>query len=369
MPLGHGFHRHDWTRRLRILVCAATVFGGLGTMSSARAQPASIILWGAYIDGVPWDAAKLSSFEAETKGASVIHFGEAWYRNGAYQPFYPKDYQTIRDHGSIPMVDWGSWDVAVGSNQPRFGLSTIARGTYDGYIAQWAAGAAAWGHPLFLRFDWEMNGWWQFPWAEQINGNLPGDYVNAWRHIHDIFAQQGATNVTWVWCPNISSERTTSLSELYPGDNYVGWTCMDGYNFGSDNGNLWQSFGQVFGGSAYNANHNTYQELLDLAPNKPIMIGEIATSQTGGDPGAWVNDALSQQLPNNFPQVKALIWFNWNGGDSSLSWPIESSPATQRAFGAGIRSDYFASNQFGSLAAGPVAPLGAPIQAAADTGG
>jgi hypothetical protein len=380
MALARGT-AHTWSRRFRRLGFAATVAAvniccTLGITGTAHAQAAPSVLWGAWVDGVPWDASKLSTFEANTKGVSIIHFGEAWYRDGSYQPFFSKDYQTVRDHGSIPMVDWGSWDVSVGVNQPNFRLSTIANGTHDAHIAKWAAGAAAWGHPLFLRFDWEMNGWWQFPWAEQTNGNEPGDYVTAWRHIHDIFIQQGATNVTWVWCPNISSEKTTSLRSLYPGDDYVDWTCMDGYNFGSERGNQWQSFQQIFAGSANNANHNTYQELLDLAPSKPIMIGETATARAGGDPSAWITDALSQQLPANFPQVKALVWFNWNGGDSSLSWPIESSPSTQSAFGANIRSSYFASNQFGSLEAHavtalgnlPAAPVAGLLEAAAVSG-
>ena len=46
--------------------------------------------------------------------------------------------------------------------------------------------AQEWGHPFFLRFDWEMNGFW-FPWSEGVNGNKPGEFVAAWRHVHDIF--------------------------------------------------------------------------------------------------------------------------------------------------------------------------------------
>ena len=47
-----------------------------------------------------------------------------------------------------------------------------------------------------------MNGSW-FPWSEGVNGNRAGEYVAAWRHVHDIFTAVGATNVTWVWCPNV----------------------------------------------------------------------------------------------------------------------------------------------------------------------
>ena len=65
-------------------------------------------------------------------------------------------------------------------------------GKYDSYIPQNVAeDARDWGHPFFLRFDWEMNGNW-FPWSEGVNGNQSGEFVAAWRHVHDIFTSVGA---------------------------------------------------------------------------------------------------------------------------------------------------------------------------------
>jgi hypothetical protein len=344
--------------------------GGAGTAETALAAPADQILWGAYVNAMPSDSGKIDQFEADAgKRAAILHWGQPWFHDGSYQAFQTSYFQAARERGSIPMVNWGSWDYCCGPNQPRFTLASIAQGAHDSYIHAWASAARAWGHPFFLRFDHEMNGWWQFPWAEQTNGNKPGDYVAAWRHVHDVFSQEGASNATWVWCPNISSAKTTPLDELYPGDNYVDWTCMDGYNFGSDNGNQWQSFSQIFAGSAFNDNHNTYDELLNVAPDKPIMIGETATSRDGGDPAAWVSDALGTQLPQTFPNIKALVWFNWNAGDPALSWPIETTPAIQTAFAQGIASDHYAANNFGGIDGGPIgspSPLFAVAQTSPD---
>lgn len=91
------------------------------------------------------------------------------------------------------MITWGSWDYCCGTNQPKFSLKVIAGGRYDNYLNQWSKAAAAWGHPLFLRFDPEMNGAWE-EWSELVNGNRPGDFVKMWRHVHDIFVKNGATN-------------------------------------------------------------------------------------------------------------------------------------------------------------------------------
>lgn len=170
-------------------------------------------------------------FEARAqKKMSILHWGQPWKMNGSYQMFYAPWFDNVRNHGAIPLIDWSSWHLGSGVNQPEFKLSSITNGVHDAYIRQWALDAKSWGHPFFLRFDWEMNGNWQFPWSEQLNGNQPGDYIVAWRHVHDIFTQNGVTNVTWVWCPNISSPTTRPMASLYPGDAYVDWTCLDGYN-------------------------------------------------------------------------------------------------------------------------------------------
>ena len=107
------------------------------------------------------------------------------------------------------------------------------------------------------------------PWSEQTNGNSAGQYVLAWKHVHDIFTSVGATNVTWVWCINVEGSGETSMSELYPGDSYVDWIGMDGYNWGGTSGHSWQSFTSVFS--------QTYTDIQSLAPSKPIIIAETAS--------------------------------------------------------------------------------------------
>jgi hypothetical protein len=140
---------------------------------------------------------------------------------------------------------------------------------------------------------------------------------------------------------------------------------MDGYNWGTDYSNVWQTFNQVFAGSWYNANHNTYKELLAVAPNKPIMIGETASSEHGGSKASWITDMLVTQLPTQFPKVKAVVWFNWDNGDPALStWPVESSASSIAAFAQGIAASYYASNQSGTIS-GKIQPLAGPAPAAA----
>jgi hypothetical protein len=354
---------------MRLLVAAVLCLASTATAllpAAAAAQSGPSVYWGAYVDGAPFDTSKLDQFEADAgRHQSIVHWGEPWQMNGSMMPFQTAQYEAVRVRGSIPMVDWLSWNLGAPIDDPNYSLAKIYGGAYDSYIIQWAEAARAWGHPFFIRFDHEMNGGW-YPWSEQRNGNHSGDYVRMWQHVVNIFRSVGATNATWIWCVNGVYGLSTPLPDLSPGDSYVDWTAMDGYNRAAGP-STWLTLNQILGDNPW-SHMNTYTQVLAVAPAKPMMIAETATTTTGGDAGAWITDALQTQLPQTFPRVKALVWFNWNGGDSSLSWPIESSPATQSAFGAAIRSDYFASNQFGALVAGPVAPLDAPIQAAAETG-
>ena len=314
------------------------VFGG----TTARA---SQIYWGSWIDGdvysigsadAPWSATTSGGswdlFESHaSKKVSIIHFGQPafWSQNFAASPL-----NLTVQRGAIPEMDMNSGAAS---------LTDITNKVYDSSIINWANAAKAWGKPFFFRWDWEMNGTW-FNWGAQAQQS-PTNYLNAWKHIHDLVVGQGATNVTWVWCPNTEYSGSTPLSSLYPGDSYVDWTCVDGYNWGTNplKPDSWKSFSQVFS--------QTYKDILAIAPTKPMMIGETASTEYGGSKAAWITDALTTQLPNDFPNVKAIDWFNWNivQGSGRLDWPIESSTTAQAAFASGMASPYYASNSYGNL--------------------
>lgn len=307
--------------------------------SSAPSQKS--IYWGAWMDGdtygggrgdAPWDSTTWDLFESHAgKKVSIVHYGQPpmWE-----QAFQPGTASLVTNRGAIPLMDMGSSSVS---------LTSITNGTYDASITAWADAAKAWGKPFLFRWNWEMNGPW-FSWGAQAQQN-PGNYVAAWKHIHDVVASRGANNVTWVWCPNTVYSGSTPLNQLYPGDSYVDWTCIDGYNSAMSGGssNSWQSFSQIF--------QPTYNQILSIAPSKPIMIGETASNEGGGSKAAWITDTLQSQLPNSFPNIKAFVWFNWPIYENGVTqqWPIESSPAAQAAFAQGIASPYYSSNNYSNL--------------------
>jgi hypothetical protein len=253
--------------------------------------------------------------------------------------------ESIREHGAIPVFSWSSQSIPTSLSEPDFQLADVIAGDHDSYIREFAEDARDWGHPFFLRFNWEMNGDW-FPWSESVNGNQPGDFAAAWRHVHDIFAAAGATNATWVWCPNVDpGGKLQNVAATYPGDEYVDWTGLDGYNWGAGKGG-WTSFENLY--------RDTYRAIADtLAPGKPLLISEMGSSENGGSKEAWITEALAD-IPTAFPKVRGMLWFDTF--DDGMDWPIETSSGATSAFAAGIQNPLYVGNSYGSLGAGPIHP-------------
>jgi Glycosyl hydrolase family 26/Fibronectin type III domain len=297
----------------------------------------SRIYWGAWIEGkqtysylyggtwanAPWSSQTWTKYTQNVgKAPSIIHWGAGTFWDHPFSN-WTGTLNLVQNAGALNLIDMDTGSVS---------LASIANGSEDSAITTWAQQAKAYGHPFFLRLNWEMNGGW-FPWGTTTSTqNTPADYVAAWRHIHDIFAGQGATNATWVWCPNVEGGNSVPLSELYPGDAYVDWTCLDGYNMGGSS----QSFSSIYSQS--------YSDLLKLAPTKPMMIGEVASLEYGaGTKATWISNMLSE-LPTSFPQIKAMVWFNWRNYHNGTweSNEVESSASSQTAFATGIASPYYA---------------------------
>ena len=178
-----------------------------------------------------------------------------------------------------------------------------------------------------LRFMHEMNGTW-YPWAITTNGNTEATYIAAWRHVHDLFAEAGASNVSWVWTINSFAgldDPHRDLSRFYPGDDYVDWVSVTGFNWGDSLGfDAWRSVDEIFRGS--------YNELTRLG--KPIMVSEIGTVAGGnGDPAEWIRRAISR-FAEAYPEIKAVVWFDSPyPGEADFRLEGEEAEALRSALG------------------------------------
>lgn len=301
---------------------------GRAATPAAVATPSdpAAVAFGAFVPGAPADPATLDRF-AERVGRmpAVVAWYEAWGSADAITGPRPRLelLRTVAERGATPMITWEPWDPAAGAEQPRYRPELVARGDFDAYLRSWAEDLAGWDGPVFLRMFHEMNADW-YPWGAGVSGNEPGHLVAAWRHVRSVFAAAGADNVRWVWCPD-AGPGEVPLAALYPGDPWVDWVGLDGYNWGANRPESgWRSFDEVFA--------DAYAELTALT-ERPLMIAETASSEKGGDKARWISDAFAS-LPDRFPCVRAVGWFDEARPDGD--WPVDTSTASLAAFRAAV---------------------------------
>ena len=270
----------------------------------------------------PWDMTALTAFEARAgRNAAIVSYFVGYQLNN---PPETATLSAIRSRSAAPLITW-EWQTNLAGNTN--GLAETAAGAYDSDIDLWANTLKTHPGPVLLRWAHEMNGTW-YPWSVGVNGNTAADYIAAFRRIVTRFRAAGATNVQFVWCPNIARFGGSDFTAMYPGDEYVDWLGLDGYNWGSLN--PWQSFSQLF--------QSSYDAITALS-NKPLLIVEWGCTEAGGNKGAWLQSALQTEIPTQFPRIKGVVYFN-NTADGA-DWPIESSAGATAGYAAGAASSRY----------------------------
>lgn len=175
----------------------------------------------------------------------------------------------------------------------------------------------------------------QNQWSIKYTNSNSADFIAAWRHIHDIFEEEHATKVIWVFCPNVPNTTDYPYSSLYPGESFVNWIGLDGYNWGTTQSwSKWVSFDGVFG--------SAYKDITKIAPQKPLMLAEVNTTDQGGDKAQWYKDMLNNQIPNNFPQIQAVVIFNEDrSAQEHVNWKIDSNQESLDSFISAIHSGIY----------------------------
>src|SRR6478736_5030976 len=323
--------------------------------------------FGMYTEQAPFNWATFDDAANEVgRQQSMVGFFGGWdeaYRANAVTRAWQR--------GMLPMLTWESRPIASGNDvvdEPDYTLPKIIAGDFDAYLTQYAKDIASTGLPLAIRLDHEMNGVW-YPWAEQtgsgapINGNNVGDYVKMWQHVHDVFEANGANQyVIWVWAPNIvnnlpaANQSTDFLRSLYPGDAYVDWVGVSGYQrppYKSDND---ATFGYTF--------DRTLNQLREIT-DKKILLAEVGASEVGGTKPAWVKSFFEGFDPGRNDDVIGFAWFNLavttyvDGQLATNDWRVDSRANSLEAFRTGLAGT---ARNFGGtvLATAPAAVAAAP---------
>lgn len=226
--------------------------------------------------------------------------------------------------------------------------------------------------PLLLRWNHEMNGSW-YAWGQQ-----PALYQAKFREFAQIVHVR-APNVAMAWTPNqgwgypwpttpariapgssdfalldtnsdgVINQSDDPYAPYYPGDAYVDWVGHSFYHWGNglERGSNQVPYPGKWGEANGIANaipnfHDTYA----VGHQKPMLIAETSAlfdpaNQAGGNSpeaeikNSWLSqvynlaDPATPSLQGEFPQIKAIFWFNQRKFESEvgteIDWSIDSN--------------------------------------------
>ena len=274
------------------------------------------------------------------KDIAWVNFSNNWY-NGIKFP--SKEVELINSLGKIPYIRlMPRSNYNTFQKDTLYSIDNILKGRFDKQIRKWAQDAAAKNIPLMLDFGPEMNGNW-FQWSGIHNGGStkgPENYVSAYRHIIDIFRDEKAINITWIFHPNNVStpdEKWNSMEAYYPGDDYIDWIGMSVYG-SQRQGTFWYQFDDVM--------IRGYESLKKVSTKKPMAVLEFGVIEdpVKGNKAEWIVSALSSLISKRYPLIKAISYWqsefqNTDGTISDLK--INSSEYSLRAYRNLIQSILF----------------------------
>ena len=323
--MGHLTRRRMRARGLSSLLGAFVLMGLLGAQTSPGA--AATAPWATLgPELVPAHGALLGTWSLPRSGRTDMQelayveseIGEPFAIYHTYlqasTPLPTPDMRAAASSGHINLVD-----ITPGAS-----WASVAAGGTDSELVAQADGLKAFGYPVMVSFDHEAN-------ARIGSSGTPAQFVAAWRHVYDVYQQQGATNVIFVW--DMTGElflNAQNANAMYPGSQYVDWVAADAYNWDPVRaGAPWRSFQQAF------------QPFYTWAvqTGKPAMAEETGVLESPSDANAkaqWY--AGMATTVEGWPNLKAVVYFN---SSRDGAWWFDSTPQALAAFRAVAQSPYF----------------------------
>ncbi|WP_432090822.1 glycoside hydrolase family 26 protein [Streptomyces sp. NRRL F-5630] len=254
--------------------------------------------FGVALDGAPASVAPLRRFAKQAgKKPDLVEFYSAW--GDAYETRLAVN---AWEYGALPYIAWEPFKKT---------LAQIGAGKDDAYVRGFARDVRDLNQPVAISFAHEMNGHW-YPWGSKKA--TPAAFVRAWRHLHDVFADEGATQVIWVWSPNvINPVPDVRLRPYWPGDAYVDWVGVIGY-YGAD------------GPATFRTLYGPTMDEVRAFTKKPFLIAETASEDTPRKP-ADIQDLFTGVKERD--DVLGHVWFDF---DKEADWRIASDPASEAAY-------------------------------------
>jgi hypothetical protein len=253
------------------------------------------------------------------KKIGVAYFSNNWFHGIRF----PLDKCiSIRSTGAVPFIRIQNW-IRQGDKLSDAGPYTqknIISGKFDTELRAYAKSAKSFGTKLLIEYGVEVNTN-SFPWSKEG----PGPYKAAYRHIVDLFREEGATNVGWAF--HIDATDNNDGYKWYPGDDIIEWvgtTCYGDYDHKGCAGSLKDFYNQF------------------AAISKTAKLGIFEWGYGNSTDTA----RTLAEIPIKYPRIKLLqVWNEHVIGDQEEPYDrrINSTPQNLAAYREGIANPVYSS--------------------------
>lgn len=256
------------------------------------------------------------------KKIGVVYFSNNWFHGIRF----PLDKCiSIRSTGAVPFIRIQNW-IRQGDKLSDAGPYThknIIAGKFDAELRAYAKLAKSFGTKLLIEYGVEVNTN-SFPWGKEG----PGPYKAAYRHIVDLFREEGATNVGWAF--HIDATDNNNGYKWYPGDDIIEWvgtTCYGDYDRKGCAGSL----------------KDFYNQFAAISKTAKLGIFEW------GYGNATDTARTLAEIPIIYPRIKLLqVWNEHVIGDPEEPYDrrINSTPQNLAAYRDGIANPVYSSRYY-----------------------
>lgn len=288
-------------------------------------------LLGVYYGNQGWKMDQVRAMETwQGKRNAVVNLFTDWCsRTRTLDNLFKQQLPNVWANGNVPLVTWEPYLCSPAAT-PSDVEVRAGRGDYDAYLNAWAGRLKAFvsgpdgtlgtgdDRRVYIRLAHEMNGNW-YPWGAAVGGDSPAHYTLMWQRVRSIFWAKGldGQTVQWIWAVNHEDVGNWRAEDYYPGDAYVDWIGIDGYNWGTSQGwSSWRTPQDVF--APMIARLRTFQI------GKPLALTETASSSaTPGGPDVaaksrWITDFFAYAT-SAAADARMVVWFN---EDKETDWAV-----------------------------------------------
>lgn len=294
-----------------------------------------------YYGNQGWAMDEIQRLEAwQARKNAVVLLYTSWNPDQHFILFHHQ-LPNIWNNGNVPLITWEPSNPSH-AESPDDIEALIAAGEYDAYITEWATdlkvflagGDGVFGNDddrrAYLSLGHEMNGVW-YPWS-----GAPAQYIAMWQRVHDRFAVLGIDehHLQWIWTVNNVDIGAFTAEEYYPGNDYVDWVGINGYNWGrTPAASNWFEPARVYG--------DMLMRMRALSDNKPVAFTEVGVATDGSAEALAGKNIWITQLYTYVRQqgIGLVNWFNED--KSGYDWQMfeglygtDSLPSGEQAFPA-----------------------------------